>query len=152
MCNNKIEENKDEELIKNNGYSQLNNIIGDNEEVVQVLQEAAIKDNKYEEKIKSKKIEKQVELYHIDNAQLGNLDQTIQTFADADKNKKSTSELKIPSHIRQEDCDEVNYFSDNDSQVDDCHSTSCYEESNCSSDSDESKVLTDFEEWKKWKI
>lgn len=36
-CNNKIEENEDKARIKNNRHSQLNDTLGDNEEVVQVL-------------------------------------------------------------------------------------------------------------------
>lgn len=38
-----------------------------------------------------------MEPHHIDNDQLGDLDQTIMTFVDEDKKKKSIGELKVPS-------------------------------------------------------
>ena len=149
MQNNKIEKNEDEARVKSSRSSRVNNMIGDNEEVLQALLDAATKDNKYEEKIKSKKIEKKVEPCHTDNAQLGDLDQAIKTFADDDKKEKSANEGKIPSCMRIEDCDELNDFLVNKSQVDNCDSASCYEESNSSSHFGESEVPPNFEEWKK---
>ena len=88
VCDNKIEENEEKGHIANNRRSQLNNILGEHEEVIQVLQDVEIKDKVHNEKIKSKKIEKKVEQYHIENVQLKDLDETITTFADEDEKKK----------------------------------------------------------------
>ena len=146
MRNNKIEENEDKARVDNNKCRWLRKMLGDDEEVDQALRDMAIKDVIHKVEIENKKIEKKVETCHIDNEWFGDLDQTIKTFVDKDNKEQSASEAKIPSHTRKEDCNKLNDFSDNESQVDDCNSASCYEESDSSLHSGKSEVPTDFEE------
>ena len=133
-----------------NRFSRLQELLGDEEEMQEVISEAQDEDeNRKDKKKQMKNIEKRKESYHTDDMKMGDIENVINNFTSKEKvkNNVENKEKEIKSKEKQkkeieiEDCDEESYDSEEECE-------DFYDEEYSMSDADD--CPSDYDEWLTW--